>query len=212
MVYAICKALAYFLLRVLFGLRVEGAERVPKEGPVILASNHLSFLDPIAVGSVCPRPVAFIARNDIFRYPLLSWLLPRLYAIPVERGSSDLGAIKAAIRALKAGLAFGIFPEGHRSRTGRLEPFKTGAASIAMRTGAKIVPVAIIGSDKAWPVGHAPRLRKNIMVVFGDPITLPDKKLDHQGLEEVTRQLEAMVAALLPPEYVSKGNSESVRS
>ncbi|MER3443124.1 MAG: 1-acyl-sn-glycerol-3-phosphate acyltransferase [Meiothermus sp.] len=212
MVYAICKALAYFLLRVLFGLRVEGTERVPEDGPVILASNHLSFLDPIAIGSVCPRPVAFIARADIFRYPVLSWLLPRVYAIPVERGTSDLGAVKAAIRALKEGLAFGIFPEGQRSRTGKLEPFKSGTASIAMRTGAKIVPVAITGSDKAWPVGQAPRLRRNIKVVFGDPITLPDKKLDHQGLEEVTRQLEAMVAALLPPEYVNKGNSAPVGS
>lgn len=203
-VYYNTKALARVLLQVLFGLQVEGAEKIPKEGPFILASNHMSFLDPVVMGVACPRVVSYMSRDDVFKYPILRWLLPRLYVIPVARGAGDLGAVKAAIRTLKNGMAFGIFPEGRRSRTGFIEPFKTGTAAIALRTHAPIVPAAIIGSDKAWPVGKAPRLRRPIRVVFGDPITLPPGKTDHQTLEEVTQQLEAAVTALLPPEYHRK--------
>ncbi|RDI94503.1 1-acyl-sn-glycerol-3-phosphate acyltransferase [Meiothermus sp. QL-1] len=200
-VYRLSKLLATALLRVLFGFRVEGAEKIPKEGPVILASNHMSFLDPIVMGVACPRVVSYMSRDDLFRYPILRWLLPRLYVIPVARGTGDLGAIKAAIRTLKSGLAIGIFPEGRRSRSGFIEPFKTGTAAIALRTGATIVPAAIIGSDKAWPVGRGPRLRRPIRVVFGEPIPVAPGKTDHQSLEALTERLEAAVTALLPPEY-----------
>jgi 1-acyl-sn-glycerol-3-phosphate acyltransferase len=203
-VYYNTKALARVLLQVLFGLKVEGAEKIPKEGPVILASNHMSFVDPVVMGVACPRVVSYMSRDDVFKYPILRWLLPRLYVIPVSRGAGDLGAVKAAIRTFKKGMAFGIFPEGRRSRTGFIEPFKTGTAAIALRTNAPVVPAAIIGSDKAWPVGKGPRLRRPIRVVFGDPITFPPGKTDHQTLEEVTRQLEAAVTALLPPEYHRK--------
>ncbi|RIH87303.1 1-acyl-sn-glycerol-3-phosphate acyltransferase [Meiothermus luteus] len=203
-VYRVCKVLATFLLKVLFGFRVEGAEKIPKEGPVILASNHMSFLDPVVMGVACPRVVSYMSRDDLFRYPILRWLLPRLYVIPVARGAGDLAAIKAAIRTLQNGMVFGIFPEGRRSRTGYIEPFKTGTAAIALRTGAPIVPAAIIGSDKAWPVGKGPRLRRPIRVVFGDPIAVSPGKTDHQSLEALTQQLEAAVTALLPPEYHRK--------
>ncbi|GAB5603783.1 lysophospholipid acyltransferase family protein [Thermus sp. FJN-A] len=202
-VYRACWFLARFLLTLLFGYRVEGAERVPAEGPVILASNHLSILDPIAVGAGVRRPVSFLARADVFRLPFLSWLLPRLYAIPVERGQSDLSAVKSAIRALERGMAFGIFPEGTRSRTGRLQPFKTGVAAIALRTGSPVVPVAVVGTDQAWPVGRKLfRLRRPIRVIYGEPIPVPRvTKISHQELETLTRDIEARVRELLPPRY-----------
>lgn len=192
-----------FLLHLLFGYRTEGAEKVPEKGPVILAANHLSILDPIAIGAGIRRPVSFLARADVFRLPVLSWLLPRLYAIPVERGTGDLSAIKGAIRALERGMAFGIFPEGTRSRSGRLQPFKTGVAAIAFRTGSPVVPVAVVGSEKAWPVGRKLfRLRQPIRVVYGDPIPVPRKtKVSHQELESLTREIEARVRELLPPQY-----------
>lgn len=192
-----------FLLHLLFGYRTEGAEKVPEKGPVILAANHLSILDPIAIGAGIKRPVSFLARADVFRLPVLSWLLPRLHAIPVERGTGDLSAIKGAIRALERGMAFGIFPEGTRSRSGRLQPFKTGVAAIAFRTGSPVVPVAVVGSEKAWPVGRKLfRLRRPIRVVYGDPIPVPRKtKVSHQELENLTREIEARVRELLPPQY-----------
>lgn len=202
-VYRAAWPLARFLLHLLFGYRTEGAEKVPEKGPVILAANHLSILDPIAIGAGIKRPVSFLARADVFRLPVLSWLLPRLYAIPVERGTGDLSAIKGAIRALERGMAFGIFPEGTRSRSGRLQPFKTGVAAIAFRTGSPVVPVAVVGSEKAWPVGRKLfRLRQPIWVVYGDPIPVPRKtKVSHQELENLTREIEARVRELLPPQY-----------
>lgn len=202
-VYRAAWYLARFLLHTLFGYRVEGWENVPKEGPVILAANHLSILDPIAIGAGVRRPVSFLARADVFRLPLLSWLLPRLYAIPVERGQSDLSAIKSAIRALERGMAFGIFPEGTRSRTGRLQPFKTGVAAIALRTGSPVVPVAVVGTDQAWPVGKKLfRLRRGIRVIYGQPISVPRAgRISHQELENLTREIEARVRELLPPQY-----------
>jgi 1-acyl-sn-glycerol-3-phosphate acyltransferase len=203
-VYRAAWLLAPFLLHLLFGYRTEGAEKVPEKGPVILAANHLSILDPIAIGAGIKRPVSFLARADVFRLPVLSWLLPRLYAIPVERGTGDLSAIKGAIRALERGMAFGIFPEGTRSRSGRLQPFKTGVAAIAFRTGSPVVPVAVVGSEKAWPVGRKLfRLRRPIRVVYGDPIPVPRKtKVSHQELENLTREIEARVRELLPPQYL----------
>jgi len=202
-VYRAAWPLARFLLHLLFGYRTEGAEKVPEKGPVILAANHLSILDPIAIGAGIKRPVSFLARADVFRLPVLSWLLPWLYAIPVERGIGDLSAIKGAIRALERGMAFGIFPEGTRSRSGRLQPFKTGVAAIAFRTGSPVVPVAVVGSEKAWPVGRKLfRLRQPIRVVYGDPIPVPRKtEVSHQELENLTREIEAQVRELLPPQY-----------
>ncbi len=203
-VYNLTKALATLILRRLFFFKVEGAEKVPLEGPVVFVSNHNSFMDPPVMGVAIPRAVSYMSRDDVFKYPILGWLLPRLLVIPLARGAGDLGAIKTAIRALKEGTALGIFPEGRRSRTGAIEPFKTGAAAIALRGGAIAVPAAIIGTDKAWPVGSGPRIFRSIKVVFGDPIPVPEGKLDHQMLEDLTQRLEAAVTALLPPEYHRK--------
>jgi len=202
-VYRASWRLARFLLRLFFHYRVEGAEKVPAEGPVILAANHLSILDPIVVGAGIRRPVSFMARADVFRLPFLSWLLPRLYAIPVERGSGDLSAVKGAIRALERGMAFGIFPEGTRSRTGKLQPFKTGVAAIALRTGSPVVPVAVVGTEEAWPVGKKLfRPCRPVRVIYGDPIPVPRKsKVSHRELEALTREIEARVRDLLPPRY-----------
>ncbi|KIX84626.1 lysophospholipid acyltransferase family protein [Thermus filiformis] len=203
MVYRLAWFLARLLLHALFGFSIRGKERVPKTGPVILAANHLSILDPIAIGVAVWRPVSFFARADVFRLPVLSWLLPRLYAIPVERGESDLSAIKKALRTLERGFAFGIFPEGTRSRTGRLQPFKTGVAAIALRTGTPVVPVAVMGTEKALPVGaRMIRLRRPIRVVFGDPIPVPKKERpSREDLLRLTREIEAKVAELLDPPY-----------
>ena len=207
LVYRTAKRIVRGLLRLLYRIEVEGADRVPPEGPVVIAANHHSFIDPLVIGVVLPRPIAFIARGDLFRIPGLGWLLRKLYAIPVERGSGDLAAVKAAIRALRGGMAFGIFPEGRRSRSGHLEPFKTGAAAIALRTGARVLPVAIVGTREVWPPGSRPRLGGRIRVVIGDPIDLGGAagRLDKAHLEEATRRIEAAVARLLPEDYLPEG-------
>lgn len=204
LVYRTVKRIVRGLLGLFYRIEVEGTERVPMEEPVIIAANHHSFLDPLVIGVLLPRPIAFIARGDLFRIPGLGWLLHKLYAIPVERGSGDLAAVKAAIRTLRSGMAFGIFPEGRRSRSGYLEPFKTGAAAIALRTGARVVPVAIVGTREIWPPGSKPKLRGTIRVLIGDPVDLGDvaAKLDKPHLTEATRRIEAAVAGLLPHDYL----------
>lgn len=206
-VYRITKVVARFVLGLICRIEVVGREKVPLEGPVIIAANHLSWLDPPAIGLVLPRPISYIARANLFDNPFLGWLLPRLYVIPVERGSGDLSAVKAAIRALRNGMAFGIFPEGTRSRSGKLQPFKTGTAAIAIRTGAPVLPVAVIGSDKIWPPGGKIHLGRKLKIVFGEPLDLSRYagKLDKTHLEEATKEIEAAVAALLPPEYLPEG-------
>ncbi|WP_457637618.1 lysophospholipid acyltransferase family protein [Oceanithermus sp.] len=207
LVYRITKLVARFVLRLICQIEVVGREKVPLEGPVIIAANHLSWLDPPAIGLVLPRPISYIARADLFDNRFLGWLLPRLYVIPVERGSGDLAAVKAAIRTLRNGMAFGIFPEGTRSRSGKLQPFKTGTAAIAIRTGAPVLPVAVIGSDKIWPPGGKIHLGRKLKIVFGDPIDLSRYagKLDKPHLEDATREIEMAVAKLLPPEYLPEG-------
>jgi len=205
-VYRTVKRIVRGLFRIFYRIEVEGVEHVPMVGPVVIAANHHSFLDPLIVGVVLPRPIAFIARGDLFRIPGLGWLLRKLYAIPIERGSGDLAAVKAAIRELRAGMAFGIFPEGRRSRSGVLEPFKTGTAAIALRTGALVLPVAIIGTREVWPPGRKPRLRGKIRVVIGDPLDLGSAagRLDKPHLEKASRKIEAAVARLLPEDYLSE--------
>jgi len=203
-VYRITKIVARMIFALICRLEIKGREKVPMEGPVIIAANHLSWLDPPAIGLALPRPISYIARANLFDNPFLGWLLRHLYVIPVERGSGDLAAVKAAIRTLRAGMAFGIFPEGTRSRNGKLQPFKTGTAAIAIRTGAPVLPVAVIGSDKIWPPGGKIHLGGRLKIVFGNPIDLSDYagKLDKAHLEEATRKIESAIAALLPPEYL----------
>ncbi len=211
LVYKTARVLARFTVKPLFRLKIEGAEHIPKEGPVLIAANHLSTLDPVVIAYGVPRPVAFVAKAELFRMPVLSWIIPRLYAIPLERGAGDLSAIKAAIRALKEGLAFGIFPEGTRSRTGKLQPFKTGAAAIAARTGALVVPTAVIGTDKAWPVGKGPRPFTPVTVRYGKPLDFSGIKLDKKSLQAATEELQQAVAALLPPEYLPEDSFASAK-
>jgi len=200
--YRVAHAIVGLTIKPIFRLRAEGQQHIPKDGPVLIASNHLSVLDPIVIAYGVPRPVAYVAKAELFRLPVLSFILPRLFAIPLERGAGDLSAVKAAIRALKQGLAFGIFPEGTRSRDGKLQPFKTGAAAIAIRTGAKVVPAAVIGTDKAWPVGKGPKPFRPITVRYGPPLDFSDQKLDKKSLQAATERLQAAVASLLPEEYL----------
>ncbi len=203
MVYQLTRVLIWLFMKLFFFAWVEGADQVPKKGAVILASNHLSILDPILMVVGIRRPVAFIAREDLFHMPLLSWLLPRVYAIPVERGSGNLSTFKAAIRLLRRGMAFGIFPEGTRARDGRMQPFKTGAAAIAMRTGALVVPVAVINTERAWPVGRGPRLFCAVRVVYGAALDLSEfsRRADKESLIQATKVIEAAILRLLPPRY-----------
>ena len=165
------------LLRAVWRPHVLGLERVPRTGPLILASNHQSFIDSVVIPAVTPRPVNFLAKSDYFEGRGVKGRLVREWfeafgAMPVDRDDSKaaLASLDTALSVLAGGGAFGIYPEGTRSRDGRLYRGRTGVAQLALTSGAPIVPVGLIDTARLQPVGsHRPRLVR-ITVRFGEPI------------------------------------------
>jgi 1-acyl-sn-glycerol-3-phosphate acyltransferase len=179
--------IARFVLRPLFWAifrpRVTGRENVPLTGAVILASNHLSFIDSIAIPLMAPRKVAYLAKAEYFTSPGIGgWLSRALFtavgALPVERETSRAAqaALDTALGVLKDGGAFGIYPEGTRSRDGRLARGKTGVAWLALTADCPVVPVAVAGTDKVQPIGATWPRPHRISVSFGEPLTFPDER------------------------------------
>jgi 1-acyl-sn-glycerol-3-phosphate acyltransferase len=177
--------LARFVIRPLFWLlfrpHVTGREHVPATGPVIFASNHLSFIDSIAIPTVAPRKVHYLAKAEYFTGTgITGWfsrtMFSALGALPVERETHRAAqeALDTALAVLKDGEGFGIYPEGTRSRDGKLARGKTGVAWLALTADCPVVPVAVKGTDKVQPVGAKwPRLHR-ITVTFGEPLTFPE--------------------------------------
>lgn len=197
-----------FLFRLAGGLRVRGLEHIPATGPVIVASNHLSWADPPLLRAVLPRDARFMANDFLFRISVLGPVI-RLYgAFPVHRGRLDRAALRQAESYLRQGELVCIFPEGGTTVTGRLVPFEGGVALLALRTGAPIVPAAITGTDRVLPTDPPmiPRYaRGGVGIVFGpplDPRTIDPSLPRREQVERLTRRLYAAVAAMLPPEYL----------
>ena len=142
-------------LRVFFRIRVEGREHIPKQGPAILASNHISFCDSFFLPLVVPRRVRYIAKAEYFDNWKVAWFFKANGHIPLRRGEGAdwKRALDGAAEALAAGELFGIYPEGTRSKDGRLHRGHTGVAMLAARTSAPVVPIGFVGTDKAQPVG-----------------------------------------------------------
>ena len=150
------------------GLEVVGKENIPKEG-VIIASNHISYLDPPILGSVTPRRCNFMARKGLFDVPVLGWMI-KYAAFPVDRDKPRASTIKEAVKKTRAGQIVVVFPEGTRSKTGELQEPKPGIGMVAAMSRAPIVPAYLTGTDKALPSGAKWLKRTKIKVVFGKPI------------------------------------------
>ena len=168
--YAFSKFVLWGLFRGRFGLEVRGQEYVPARGPFILASNHISFLDPPLLGVACPRRLRFLARADLFRKPLLGFYLRSVGVIPLKRGETDLTAVRSALVRLDQGEGVAIFPEGNRQLTGRLGVAKRGVGLLAEVAQAPIVPVLVQGTFDALPPDATRLQRAKIRVAFGPPI------------------------------------------
>jgi 1-acyl-sn-glycerol-3-phosphate acyltransferase len=164
--------------RLLFRLRVIHRERMIQNGPVILAMNHQSYLDPPLAGTACDRAIYFLARRTLLNVPLLGWVLPRLNVIPVNQEGVDRSALKAVIRVLQAGNGVLIFPEGSRTLDGNLQPAEPGLGLVIAKTLAPVVPMRIFGAYEAMPRSDG-RLRfVPITVVVGEPIFFSAADLD----------------------------------
>lgn len=190
------------LARVVYRPRMEGRENVPRTGPVILASNHLSFIDSIAIPVAAPRPVHFLAKSSYFEGTGISGAISRSFfqsigAIPVRRGAGQaaLDALDQQRQLLEDELAVALYPEGTRSADGRLYKGRTGVAFLALQTGAPVVPVGLIGTDKVMPVGaRMPSLTERVTVRFGKPLDLTGHGPATSGKARRTATDEIMAA------------------
>jgi 1-acyl-sn-glycerol-3-phosphate acyltransferase len=175
--YGVIHTLVPPLAKAVWRPTIVGLEHVPRTGPVILASNHLSFADSMVIPIVVPRTVAFLAKKDYFEQPGVKGRLQKAWmemlgSLPVDRDDSRaaIATLDTALGVLAGGGAFGIYPEGTRSRDGRLYRGRTGVAQLALTSGAPIVPVGLRGTDELQPVGSSrPRLVR-VTVAFGEPI------------------------------------------
>ncbi len=165
------------IARLLFRAKISGRRNVPKSGPVILASNHLSFIDSVVITLFSPRPVSFLAKDSYFTGKGFRGSMSRIFftsigAIPVRRGAGQAAkeALDAGLGLLRQGEAFAIYPEGTRSRDGRLYRGKTGVAWLALTAGVPVVPVALRGTDAVQPIGSRGIRPSKVSIEFGEPI------------------------------------------
>lgn len=172
-------------------------KNVPMEGPVILAPVHFSYLDPEIVSCGTSRAVSFMAKKELFRVFGLGWLIRSLDAFPVDRGSGDMAAIRHAIEMLEQGRAVLLFPEGTRGDGKTMGPITPGVAMLARRTGAKIVPVGIAGTQIAWPRGQKRPRRHRMTVVYGEPFTYDEVAVGANEKEKREAFAQALAGRLV---------------
>lgn len=168
-IYAIFHIIVTILLKILFGFKVKGRENIPSRGGVIVACNHLSFLDPPAIGAAIPRQAHYMAKDDLFSFPVWGSFLRFVNAFSVHREGFDRRAIKQAVEFLRHGKVLILFPEGTRSVSGELLPPLPGVGMIAWEGKAVVVPAYIRGSGKALPPGAKFIKFHKVEVAFGKP-------------------------------------------
>ncbi|HEX6248266.1 MAG TPA: lysophospholipid acyltransferase family protein [Nocardioidaceae bacterium] len=206
MVYGFIKTVLAVLFRAVYRPTVTGLENIPAQGPVILASNHLSFVDSMVIPLVVSRRVAFLAKSDYFtgtgvKGTLSRWWFQGFGMIPVDRDDSRAAqaSLDAALAVLSDGGVFGIYPEGTRSRDGRLYRGRTGVAWLAMTSGAPVVPVALVGTERLQPVGTTIPRPAKVSVRFGAPVEVagrydgvPVGRARRELTDEVMAAIQAM--------------------
>jgi 1-acyl-sn-glycerol-3-phosphate acyltransferase len=187
-IYSFVRSLVGGVLKPYYRIETIGLENFPKEGGVLLCSNHIDNLDPPVVGITAPRPVHFMAKEELFSVPLLGKIVPHLNAFPVKRGMSDREALRKGLNILKEGKVLGLFPEGTRSKNGELGKGLAGAGFFALRTEAKVVPCAIIGPYKSF---------HSLKVVYGKPIAMEELRDAKASAEETTEMIMSAIRKLM---------------
>jgi 1-acyl-sn-glycerol-3-phosphate acyltransferase len=198
-------AIIGFVARMLWGARVEGSEHIPADGPFILVANHASNIDPLvlgwAIGNRQHRLIHFMAKAEMLRWPILGWLASQSAVFFVRRGEGDRSAQRFALEALAAGRPIALHPEGTRSRDGHLKAGKSGAAFLAMRSGAPLLPAGIAGTHRIFPGGSSVPHASRISIHVGEQFTLPhvpDGRIDRAALAAGTERIMAAISDLLP--------------
>jgi len=182
--------------RLFFRFRIVHPERRILEGPLIVAMNHESYLDPPLAGIASGREMFFLTRKTLLDVPVLGWFLPRLNVVPVDQEGTDRSALKALIRILKAGNATVVFPEGARTLDGNLQPALPGLGFVIAKTLAPVLPMRVFGSHEAMPRGRK-RLRPHpITIVIGEPLRFTEADLQPRGKELYQRLSERVMKAI----------------
>jgi len=176
--------------------RIEGAENVPQKGPLVVVSNHASYFDPPIVSNCVGRPVAFMAKEELFSVPILKQSISLYGAYPVKRGASDRSAIRSALTVLVQGWAVGIFLEGTRTPDGRIDEPKLGAALIAAKAQAPLLPISLQGTQAILPQGKRFPRSVPIIVRIGEVIP-PPVSTSKSELEDVSAQCALIINQML---------------
>ena len=179
----------YFFTKIIsfifFPRTVKGWEHVPSKGPYILASNHVSNLDPPILGISTPRRLHFMAKAELFKNPLLGWWLKKLWAFPIRRGEGDFGALKLALKYLQDGDPVLVFPEGTRRSGARSTKIPPGSGFLAIKSGVPVIPVRVEGSQRVMPPGSKCFKRHMVTVTYGKPFFLKD----YSSYEEASKHI-----------------------
>ncbi|HZH61535.1 MAG TPA: lysophospholipid acyltransferase family protein [Metabacillus sp.] len=186
--YPFARSVVAGILKSTYRIKVEGLEHFPKEGGVLLCTNHISNFDPPVVGVTAPRKVLFMAKDELFKVPVLKQLLNNFGTFPVKRGGGDREALRAGLKVLKDGNVLGLFPEGTRSKDGKLGKGQPGAGFFALRSTAAVVPCAIIGPYKSF---------RTLRVVYGKPINMEEYREKKISAEEMTNIIMGEINNLL---------------
>jgi len=217
--YHVLHAIVPPIARAVWRPTVEGIEHVPRSGPVLIASNHLSFTDSLVIPIVAPRKVVFLAKSEYFTSPGIKGRLSKTWfeglgMVPVDRDDTRaaIDSLDIALEVLRRGEAFGIYPEGTRSRDGRLYRGRTGVAQLALTAGVPVVPVGLIGTADLQPVdARWPRLAK-VTVRFGEPLDFTgrfDGVPPGRARREATDEIMDAIHALSGQERVQAYNERS---
>jgi len=205
----ITRTIILFLTRILLGMRIEGVDRVPRDGGILVIGNHLHNADPLLISIACPRPLHFMAKRELMTVPVIGRIIRLGGTFAVDRGRADRTAIRRAEATLVQGIALGMFPEGTRSPSRQIERALPGAGLIALRGNATIVPVAITGSERLpFNGAKGSQARKpdpghrGVRIVFGEPFRLPSaidgkRTSPEQAIDLAMRR----VAEMLPDAY-----------
>lgn len=185
MIHDFSRFLCILFFKLVCRVEVKGRDNIPCGGGFILASNHVSYLDPMAVGSVCPRRLNYMARHDLFINPIFSWLLYQCGAFPVKRNSADLSALKEAMIRVKKGKGLLLFPEGTRSQEGRLSN-KAGAGIgfLVAKLNVPVIPVFVKGTEKVLPKGAKFIVPAKVAVCFGKQIHI-ERRMPYQDIAQL---------------------------
>ena len=207
----VIRAILLAVLRVVIGLRVMHVERVP-EGGVLVVSNHLHNADPILTSVAFPYPIHYMAKKEVFRIPVIKWVLRGVGSFPVDRGKADRTAIRRAEAALQRGIAVGMYPEGTRSVTRALREAHSGVGLLALRNDVPIVPAIVTGTERLPFNGARGRAQaslpmpnpghRGVRILFGEPFRIP-RAIDGRKIsaEEATDRIMIEIARLLPPDF-----------